>query len=104
MSSGSIPLEILSVMKSVTSWLDNTSQIPSQASRMKSQSGSMIWWRMSGRQVTICSLWVSFSFILKTKSPRALDKAKLPLTLLNSTNPPAASILSLSFSSCNSQY
>ena len=42
MSSGSMPRDILSVMKSTTSWLDNTSQIPSHARIMKSHSGSIM--------------------------------------------------------------
>ena len=46
----------------------------------------------SGYAVTICSSADFFSFLLKTKSPRALDRAKFPLTLLNSTQPPAATI------------
>ena len=52
-SSGSIPLEILSVMKSTTSWLESTSQMPSHARIMKSHSGSIMSWTTSGRQVTI---------------------------------------------------
>ena len=41
--------------------------------------------------VTTCSLAFLRGFFLKTKSPNARDRARLPLTLLTSTQPPAAS-------------
>merc|ERR1719430_339444 len=71
--------------------------MPSQAKTRKSQSGSTSALSMSGLQVTIWSAWLSLSFILNTKSPIARDNAKFPLTLLNSTKPPADSILALPF-------
>ena len=49
--------------------------------------------------MTICSSADLLSFFLKMKSPSARDRAKLPFTRLNSTQPPAATIrfASLSF-------
>lgn len=43
--------------------------------------------------VITCSSGILSSFLFKRKSPKALDSARLPLTLLNSTQPPAAVIL-----------
>jgi len=49
----------------------------------------------SGKKYIPVTIWSSgpkVAFILNSKSPRARDKAKLPLTLPYSTNPPAATI------------
>ena len=66
--------------------------MPSQAMTINSRSSvtSLTW--TSGYAVTICSCCDFLSLRLKTKSPSALDRARLPFTRLNSTQPPAATI------------
>ena len=49
-----------------------------------------------GIPVIICCSGGNSALLLKAKSPKARERARLPLTLLNLTQPPAAWILLLS--------
>ncbi len=69
---------------------------PSQASTMNSSSPSILCSAMSGSAVTICFSGSSEKFCLNSKSPMARDRARLPFTRPNSTNPPAARIRAVS--------
>ena len=70
------------------------SQIPSQA-RIKNDvsPGTNLSFLISGKAVIIWSFTATEDSVLYSKSPRDLDKAKIPLTRLSSTKPPALSIL-----------
>jgi len=63
-------------------------QIPSQPIIIKSMFSFLIF-LISGLAVIICSSGDKFLFYLYYKSPKALDKFKLPLTRPYWTSPPA---------------
>ena len=83
----------LSATKLIASQELMQSQIPSQARIMKSQSAAYFSTKTSGKAVTIQSYAFNMGFPLYSKSPNALDKASIPLTLPSSTQPLALSIL-----------
>jgi hypothetical protein len=95
-SSIGVLLDSLSSTKSMTSWDDLTSQIPSQPMTMKSSSSSICLTVMSGTQVIACSSGGKFLF-LWFRSPRDLDKLRLPSTLPSITSLPALIIRWYSF-------
>ena len=88
-SSGSNPCANRWMTKSATSWLLNTSQIPSHAKTTNCRSSVISRTTTSGSGEMICFSAASSGLVLKAKSPKARLRAKFPLTRLNSTNPPA---------------
>lgn len=70
--------------------------IPSHAITKNSSSSQSSWTVTSGYAVTICCSGDSSALLLNSKSPRARDKARLPLTRPKSTKPPAALIRAFS--------
>jgi len=70
--------------------------LPSHATTRNSSSSEMSWTITSGYAVTICCSGASSALFLNSKSPIALDSARLPLTRPKSTKPPAAVILAFS--------
>ena len=88
-SSGSNPCANRWMTKSATSWLLNTSQIPSHARTTNWRSSVISRTTTSGSGEMICFSAASSGLVLKAKSPKARLRAKFPLTRLNSTNPPA---------------
>lgn len=70
--------------------------IPSQAITKNSSSSQSSWTVTSGYAVTICCSGDNSALLLNSKSPRARDKARLPLTRPKSTKPPAALIRAFS--------
>lgn len=113
--SSSMPLAIFDRTMSTTCWLERTSQIPSQARTMNSSSGvyflsvisgsagrqemgevSMEWREEKegdGREsihVTACCSGGRLGLRLKSKSPKALERARFPFTRPYCTKPPAA--------------
>mmetsp|Transcript_51613 Transcript_51613/g.142906 ORF Transcript_51613/g.142906 Transcript_51613/m.142906 type:complete len:203 (+) Transcript_51613:523-1131(+) len=87
----------LSCTKSTASWLLNTSQTPSQATRRNSSAGSRLNVCTSGVAQIICSEGAKQGFFLYSRSPMDRDKFKLPFTrnctigptCRRSTEPPA---------------
>jgi hypothetical protein len=64
--------------------------IPSQAITKNSSSDETSCITTSGNAVTICCSGERSALFLNSKSPIALDRARLPFTRPKSTNPPAA--------------
>mmetsp|Transcript_46000 Transcript_46000/g.72066 ORF Transcript_46000/g.72066 Transcript_46000/m.72066 type:complete len:252 (-) Transcript_46000:139-894(-) len=98
MSFRAIPSSSFVFTMSTACWLVRTSQMPSQANIMNSSPSSSGTFRISGSQVTCCSSGERVLSILKLKSPIARATARVPFTLLSSTNPLAFSIRSFSIS------
>ena len=101
-SSGSNPCANRWMTKSATSWLLNTSQIPSHAKTTNCRSSVISRTTTSGSGEMICFSAASSGLVLKAKSPKARLRAKFPLTRLNSTNPPAWKYLKVCF--CNNLF
>ena len=74
--------------------------IPSQAMTRNSSSPEISCVITSGFAVTICCSGDRSILFLNSKSPMALDRARLPLTRPKSTKPPAALILAFSPKIC----
>ena len=70
--------------------------LPSHAMTRNSSSGEISCVTTSGNAVTICCSGERSALFLNSKSPRARERARLPLTRPKSTNPPAAQILAFS--------
>ena len=75
-------------MKSIAYWLVFTSQMPSQARSTYCVYASIGSIRTSGNAETAWSFARTCGLLLYSKSPRARERASMPLTRPSSTNPP----------------
>lgn len=86
----------LALQKSINSWLDLVSHIPSQPISMNSSLGFKVLFLISGTAMISYSPGGKSSFFLYSKSPSALERFKFPLILPSVIYPPAFLTLSLS--------